>query len=216
LEQADERQFLDICHGKQCCPGDQSISTLTKGVVSNNVNGPGSPSSRVYLFTIQTSAPSVHEVMSLKTSADIGQTLSGGFRLHFNTCGVLVVQETFCREFSTPFLTHDISAIGLKSKMEASLNPSSRLKQIDRSGTPIGIGTVEVTRERLGTSGGFHWKRKRIETSVSFIFFLLFFFFIFLLLFHFTARKRIAIMATLNDEYKTTGSVQRVDVLVRK
>lgn len=158
LEQADERQFLDICHGKQCCPGDQSISTLTKGVVSNNVNGPGSPSSRVYLFTIQTSAPAVHEVMSLKTSADIGQTLSGGFRLHFNTCGVLVVQETFCREFSTPFLPHDISAIGLKSKMEASLNPSSRLKQIDRSGTPIGIGTVEVTRERLGTSGGFHWK----------------------------------------------------------
>lgn len=108
------------------------------------MNGPGSPSSRVYLFTIQTSAPVVKEIQSLKTSADIGQTLSGGFRLHFNS-------------YSTPFLSHDISARDLKAKMEGSLNPSSRLNNIDRSNTPAGIGLVEVTRERFGSSGGYKW-----------------------------------------------------------
>ena len=142
-DEVESREFLDKCNGKSCCPGDQPISQLAKGITSNNVNGPGSPSSRVYLFTIQTSAPVVHEVMYLKTSADIGQTLSGGFRLHFN-------------KFSTPFLPHDISAGALKAKMENSLNPS-RLKTVDRSDTPVGIGVVEVTRERFGTSGGFHW-----------------------------------------------------------
>jgi hypothetical protein len=85
--------------------------------------------SRVYLFTIQTS---------------VGQTLSGGFRLHFNS-------------YSTPFLSHDISARNLKAKMEGSLNPSSRLNNIDRSNTPAGIGLVEVTRERFGSSGGYKW-----------------------------------------------------------
>lgn len=144
VNEVDTREFLDKCKGKSCCPGDQPISELVRGIRSNNVNGPGSPSSRVYLFTIQTSAPVVHEVMHLKTSADVGQTLSGGFRLHFNN-------------FSTPFLPHDISAGALKAKMENSLNPSPRLKTVDRSHTPVGIGIVEVTRERLGTSGGFHW-----------------------------------------------------------
>lgn len=145
LDQVDEREFLDICQGKPCCPGDQPISTLAKGIVSNNVNGPGSPSSRVYLFTIQTSAPVVHEIMSLKTSAEVGQTLKGGFRLHFN-------------EYTTPFLPHDITGLALKAKMEDSLNPSTRLKKIDRSEISAGIGSVQVTRERLGGSGGFHWK----------------------------------------------------------
>ncbi|KAL3801395.1 hypothetical protein HJC23_007005 [Cyclotella cryptica] len=143
-EQVDTREFLDICEGKSCCPGDQPISQLASGIISNNVNGPGSPSVRVYLFTIQTSAPVVFEIQSLKTSADFGQTLSGGFRLHFH-------------EYTTPLLPHDITAHELKARMEDSLNPSSRLKDMKRTDIPAGIGAVDVTRERFGTSGGYNW-----------------------------------------------------------
>lgn len=37
------------CDGGTCCPGDQPLSRLKKATKSNNVNGPGSSSVRVYL-----------------------------------------------------------------------------------------------------------------------------------------------------------------------
>lgn len=145
-EKSDSRGFLDKCSGKPCCPGDQPITELGNGVKSNNVNGPGSPSSRVYLFTIQTSAPTINEIQSLKTTADEGQTLSGGFRLNFNG-------------YTSPFLRHDITARELKLKMEDSLNPAkpNKLNRIDRQNSPAGIGVVFVTRESVGTNGGYQW-----------------------------------------------------------
>ncbi|KAK1738925.1 glycosyl hydrolase (family 43) [Skeletonema marinoi] len=146
-EQVDLRGFLDVCQAKSpCCPGDQPINELARGIVSNNVNGPGSPSTRVYLFTIQTSAPVVNEIQSLTSSADDGQTLSGGFRLHFNN-------------YTTSLLPHDISAPELKRRIEDSLNPTkkNRLDKFDRLDSRSGIGAVEVTRDRFGPSGGFQW-----------------------------------------------------------
>lgn len=136
----DSREFLHTC------PGDQPISELAKGIKSNNVNGPGSPSTRVYLMTIQTTAPIVNEIQSLTTNADQGQTLSGKFRLHFNN-------------YSTPLLSHDITASDLKRKVEDSLNPAkrNRLSSFDRTDSAAGIGVVDITRETFGSSGGYRW-----------------------------------------------------------
>ncbi|KAL9182021.1 hypothetical protein ACHAXT_012364 [Thalassiosira profunda] len=146
-EQVDSRDFLDVCGDKaSCCPGDQPIGELANGVVSNNVNGPGSPSQRVYLMTIQTSATVVNEIQTVTTNANRGQTLSGGFRLHFIG-------------YSTPFLPHDITASQLKRKMEDSLNPvkPNQLRSFDRTDSVAGIGAVGITRETFGTSGGYKW-----------------------------------------------------------
>ena len=150
LEEVDSREFLDTCKGQRttCCPGDQPISVLLNGndIKSNNVNGPGSPNIRVYLITIQTSAPIVHEIQSLTTSADRSQTLSGGFRLHFNG-------------YSTPLLPHDITASDLKRKMEDSLNPTkgNKLQRFDRTDSAAGIGLIDITRDIFGTSGGYRY-----------------------------------------------------------
>ncbi|KAL7434161.1 hypothetical protein ACHAXM_003917 [Skeletonema potamos] len=146
-EQVDSRGFLDVCQDKTpCCPGDQPISELATGIKSNNINGPGSPSTRVYLFTIQTSAPVVSEIQALTSKADDGQTLSGGFSLHFNN-------------YTTSLLSHDISAIELKRRMEDSLNPTkmNRIDKFDRLDSRSGIGAVDVTRDRFGPSGGYRW-----------------------------------------------------------
>ncbi|KAL7543301.1 hypothetical protein ACHAXR_012700 [Thalassiosira sp. AJA248-18] len=148
-EEVGSREFLDVCKGsKTCCPGDQPISELATGIKSNNANGPGSPSTRVYLLTIQTSAPIVNEIISVTTSADRGQTLSGGMRLRYNG-------------YTTPLLPHDITASDLKRKMEDSLNPVKRnqLSRFDRTQEDhnAGIGRVDVTRETFGSSGGYRW-----------------------------------------------------------
>ena len=136
----DERGFLDVCRG------DQPISELANGIKSNNINGPGSPSTRVYLYTIETTAPIVSEIQALTSNAYDGQTLTGGFRLQFNN-------------YSTSLLPHDISADDLKKRMEDSLNPTkqNRLDKFDRLELRSGIGVVDVTRDRFGTSGGYRW-----------------------------------------------------------
>jgi len=88
----------------------------------------------------------VSEIQALTSKADDGQTLSGGFRLHFNN-------------YTTGLLSHDISALELKRRMEDSLNPTktNRLDKFDRLDVRSGIGVVEVTRDRFGPSGGYRW-----------------------------------------------------------
>lgn len=151
-EGVDTQGIMELCDGlKSCCPGDVPISELAKGIMSNNVNGPGSPSSRVYLMTLQTSAPIVNEIQTLTTSADQGQTLSGGFRLHFNG-------------YTTPLLRHDITAGNLKRRMEDSLN---RRANVDPANAAAGIGVVDVSRESFGSSGGYRWKITFVSTVGS-------------------------------------------------
>lgn len=137
------------------CIGDQTITTLlasskdSKSAVSNNVNGPGSASVRVYLKTIETTAPIEDRVQTITVDANRGQTLAGGFKLHFNG-------------YSTPFLRYDATALDVKEAIESSVNPTDLdfMDKIDRSSIASirrGIGEVTVVRESVGTSGGSQW-----------------------------------------------------------
>ena len=135
------------------CTGDQAITTFRSGafqgaIISNNVNGPGSGSVRVYLKTIETTAPIVDRVQTITVDADQGQTLAGGFKLHFNG-------------YSTPFIPHNAKAKDVKDAIEGSMNPTSleAMDNIDRASNQLrqGVGEVTVQREAIGTSGGNVW-----------------------------------------------------------
>jgi hypothetical protein len=139
------------------CIGDRAITTLLTSsngsgwppIASNNVNGPGSASARVYLNTIETTAPIENRAQTIRADTNRGQTLAGGFKLHFNG-------------YSTPFLHHDATALDVKEAIESSLNPTDLafMDKVDRiRGTDIrqGIGKVTVVRESIGTSGGSLW-----------------------------------------------------------
>ena len=136
------------------CAGDQAITALStsdssRWPVSNNVNGPGSASARVYLKTIETMAPIEDRVQTITVDANRGQTLAGGFKLHFNG-------------YSTPLLRHDTTALEMQDAIESSLNPTDVdfMGKVDRSpGSDVrqGIGEVTVVRESIGTSGGSLW-----------------------------------------------------------
>jgi len=141
-----EKKVGNHCPKLPCCPGDQLLSRLKEGIISNNVNGPGSGSLRVYLKTIETIAPIVKEVQTVTSNADQGQTIRGGFYLHFNG-------------YNTSFLPHDISASELKREMEGSLNAASPilLDNINRTFATPGIGKINVSRKSIGTSGGYVW-----------------------------------------------------------
>ena len=136
------------------CAGDQAITTIStsdnsRWPVSNNVNGPGSASVRVYLKTIETMAPIEDRVQTITVDANRGQTLAGGFKLHFNG-------------YSTPLLRHDTTALEMQDAIESALNPTdvNFMDKVDRSpGSDVrqGIGEVTVVRESIGTSGGSLW-----------------------------------------------------------
>lgn len=93
------------------------------------------------------SAKTVHAVQSIRTNAAKGQRITGGFMLHF-------------RNYSTPYIIHDVDPYDLKRIMEDSLNPSkvNNLRNIDRRNTVPGIGMVSVSRNIFESSGGFEWK----------------------------------------------------------
>uniref|UniRef100_A0A7S2LHS3 GH16 domain-containing protein n=2 Tax=Leptocylindrus danicus TaxID=163516 RepID=A0A7S2LHS3_9STRA len=132
---------------RRSCAGDVPLSQLTNAsVVSNNVNGPGSGSARVYLKTIEIVAPIQNEIQVIMTNADAGQTIAGGFKLHYNG-------------YSTAFLRHDITASALKYNIENSLNGANIniLAKVNRTDFRPGIGEVSVSREVNGGSGGFTW-----------------------------------------------------------
>ena len=62
-------------------------------------------------------------------------------------------------DYLTPLLSHDISAQGLKAAMEDSLNPAkvNILASVDRLNLDAGIGSVTVSRSRIGVNNGFQW-----------------------------------------------------------
>ena len=105
--------------------------------------------------SVQTTAKSQREIQRLKTDADYGQTLGGGFILHYNN-------------YSSPFLQHDITALKLKHAMQDTLNAAKPniLQNVDRRNSTPGIGKVLVSRFQHGTSGGFEW-RITFETAIG-------------------------------------------------
>jgi hypothetical protein len=85
----DKPLSIFICDiGRYCLDGsvtsdmDQNLMPL-ESFISNNVNGPGSGNLRVHPFVITTSATDFREVQVINTKAKDGQTLAGGFKLHF-------------------------------------------------------------------------------------------------------------------------------------
>lgn len=140
-----------ICEiGDFCNPTFYNLSEVLRNeaFVSNNVNGPGSGNLRIHPFVIYTSALVRREVQVIRTWANNGQTLSGGFILSYG-------------DYSTPLISHDVSAKQLKGIIETNLNiydPSDgniRPKRInDRR---AGVGVVNVTRILLNDEEGFEW-----------------------------------------------------------
>ena len=88
-------------------------------------------------------AETVHAVHSIRSNANKGQRITGGFVLHF-------------RNYSTPFIIHNVDPYELKRIMEDSLNPSkvNNLRNINRENVIPGIGIVSVSRNI------FEWKHK--------------------------------------------------------
>lgn len=127
-------------------PTASPTASLAPILFSNNVNGPGSGNLRINPFLIRTSATHIPEVQKIVTSAAAGQTLSGGFTLHF-------------KEFSTPIIQHDVPSLTLKQIIEDNLNlmnPNSVVFP-DRNAGRAGVGFVSVSRSKPDPQEGFTW-----------------------------------------------------------
>jgi len=95
-----------------------------------NLNGPGSASTKFYLFTVKTSGDDVDEVQKVSTSASPGQNLKGSFTLKY------LGHETHP-------IPHDSSPALFKSRLER----ATRL-----------IGDLHVTRGHRSAEGGYTWE----------------------------------------------------------
>lgn len=96
---------------------------------NNNYFGPGSGAQRVYMQTLTTFAADVDEVQTVRTFADTGQTLRGGFQLSY-------------RGDVTHVIAHDAEPGEVKRAIESSL---------------YWAGTVTVTRSARTFEGGYTW-----------------------------------------------------------
>ena len=96
---------------------------------------------------IKTTAIVEHEVQTIRTGGGQGQTLEGGFKLHYNG-------------YTSSLIRHDTTAAELKAIMEDNMNAAkiNILQNIDRSHTTPGIGEVAVSRFPFGSSGGYEWR----------------------------------------------------------
>lgn len=129
---------------------DLAQSNKSFEVFSNNANGLGSGSLLVTTFTVRTQAEHIAEIQTIQTSAAAGQTLKGGFKLHY-------------KNFTTPIIPHDASSKLLKSMIEDNLNilqpsKSAALSKLDRMKVSAGVGIVNVSRIPSSDEGGYSWK----------------------------------------------------------
>ncbi|RYH15908.1 hypothetical protein EON65_30950, partial [archaeon] len=148
---SDSPRDIYICDlGGYCAyntsdPSSQRV--FYEALVSNNVNGPGSGNLRINSFIIRTSASHIPEIQSITTTASKGQTLAGGFTLQF-------------KQFTTPIIPHDASALQLKQIIEENLNlvnPNSLPVFPARDAASAGVGIVSVSRSPPDTTEGFTW-----------------------------------------------------------
>lgn len=102
--------------------------------VSNNVNGPGSPSTRVHLRTVTTSAANIDEIQLVSVKADDGETLNGYFYLEFGT-------------FRSRALSPFASAHTVQEAIDQDLNRRNFTQSLVDS-VHAGVGHVLVTRGR--------------------------------------------------------------------
>eukprot|EP01034_Spumella_vulgaris_P021395 gene21395-27425_t len=146
---SDDPVVIPICElGKYCVDSTISDRVAASNLSSNNVNGPGSGNLRVHAFMIETSALYFPEIQYITTTAQQGQTLSGGFVLGF-------------QNYSTPIIPHDATPLQLKRVIEENLNavsPANAPVYPDRAdGLPAGVGIVTVTRSPQDGQEGYTW-----------------------------------------------------------
>lgn len=138
-----------ICDlGDYCTRNRADRYGVNEEFISNNVNGPGSGNLRVTPFVITTSAQDTREIQVISTSAQAGQTLSGGFQLLW-------------KGYSTPLIPHDCSSQLLKQIIEENLNmvpPKNAPIFPDRFRDGIaGVGLVNVSRSIQSDEEGHTW-----------------------------------------------------------
>ena len=144
---SDTPRDIYICDiGKYC--SDPARQNITETFVSNNPNGRGSGNLRVTPFVVTTSAIDYKEIQVIRTFAQPGQTLAGGFALSF-------------KKYVTPIIPHDCSSQLMKSILEDNLNlvqPANRRVLPDRYRDGIaGIGEVTVSRSTQSDEEGYTW-----------------------------------------------------------
>ena len=151
---SDTPRDIYICDIGRYCDNGTVTSQMKYGLmdnetfITNNVNGIGSGNVRIYPFVITTEATDYREIQVISTSAQTGQTLSGGFKLHFKT-------------FSTPIISYDVRTDDLKSIIEKNLNlmdPANAPVASERlTDTEAGVGEVTVSRSAQTDEEGYTW-----------------------------------------------------------
>jgi len=116
------------------------------GTPSNNINGPGSGSVRVYLYTITTASDNLDEVQRISTFARRGQTIRGTFTIQY-------------KNYTTRPIPCDATAAQVKSIMEGDLNTCDpyNMRQCDALRIRSGVGMLNVSRGRRSDEGGYDW-----------------------------------------------------------
>ncbi|KAJ1461354.1 hypothetical protein M885DRAFT_457457 [Pelagophyceae sp. CCMP2097] len=112
---------------------------LSSEAPSNNVNGPGSPSTRIHLRTVSTAARDVDEVQRVSVGCDAGETLGGLFRLTFSP------PSSPAFVYRTRDVSFDVTPGDFAKILEEDLN---RLQVSDRfvAEARPGIGRVTVSQ----------------------------------------------------------------------
>lgn len=151
---SDNARDIYICDIGRYCDNGTVTSLMKYGLmdnetfITNNVNGIGSGNVRIYPFVITTQATDYREIQVISTTAQTGQTLAGGFKLHFKT-------------FSTPTISYEVNPDDLKSIIEKNLNlmdPANAPVASDRlTDTRAGVGEVTVSRSAQTDEEGYTW-----------------------------------------------------------
>lgn len=150
----DHPTDIAICELRRYCldKNGSFTSTITldesKGLISNNVNGPGSGNLRVHPFIMQITAKDIDEVQIIRTFAREGQTLAGGFIVYFGG-------------YQTPIIPFDASARMMKDMLEENLNlvlpKDLPIQHVRTSNRKAGIGLINVTRSEATNEQGYTW-----------------------------------------------------------
>ena len=142
----------NYCLGKNFSIAGDSTPSFTENemnsIISYNTNGPGSSNLLYYAFVLETSASYIPEIQSITTSVKNGETIHGGFYLHYLS-------------YSTPLIPYDVSANALKYIIEANLNlnnPNDFPVTSSRIGRRAGVGIVDVTRSPASGNLGYEWR----------------------------------------------------------
>ncbi|CAM9722307.1 unnamed protein product [Chrysoparadoxa australica] len=144
VDDPDELRLEDL----SLLGGRLLLLPISGDLISNNVNGPGSPNLRHYPFTVTASVTQRSEEQRVCTSADAGQTITGCFTL------ALLGFETTC-------ISHESTAREVQTALETGFNvyqpgPTSGCSRGFQRGGPFsrGAGAVQVKQHGVSSDEG--------------------------------------------------------------